>query len=170
MGILEEFFEWLGTIDGGARKVEQRKQIVSNVSKFLFFANPNEVNPNAVLDAKLVNNFLTSVKDAHLQPAGIAAKVLCIRNFVDFISTKTMSTAMLKKVDTITEKPKKHYNQFTRLKHPDAKIKKADIEKIVDRMDWVVRMTGSQALISRFNKTVEAKKRPLLDNEYTFMG
>ena len=51
------------------------------------------------------------------------------------------------------------------------KIKKVDIEKIVDHMDYVARMTGSQALISRFNKTVkEAKKRPLLDNEYTFMG
>ena len=76
----------------------------------------------------------------------------------------------MKKTDAVVVKLKAYFNKFAKLKHAEAKLKKQDIEWIVENMDWVVRITNSKFLQAKYDEyTDNAKERPLQDSEYTFM-
>ncbi|XP_028416842.1 uncharacterized protein LOC114541052 [Dendronephthya gigantea] len=86
MSKFEKFISWLKSPSGG--QLACTDEIASEVSRFLYFSFPTKLKWNWLLDAKALNNYLITTKDAGLGPDGLKSKIERITIALKFLGHK----------------------------------------------------------------------------------
>ena len=117
-GILNDYTQWLMSIDGKERSRSQAVQNAVDISKYLHFCNDNDVEPCSAYDPAKFNNYLTTLKDTGITAAGILVKILRLRNFLDFLTNDMdPSSQDYAKVQRMITKLKAWHSHFAKQKY-----------------------------------------------------
>ena len=80
------FVSYLSTADGGRKSSEEARAIVQDVSKYLYFANNEEINMLAVLDHRKLNLYQTKLLDEGVGIEAVLTKLDRMAKLLDYLS------------------------------------------------------------------------------------
>ena len=88
--------QYLQSRCGGKRDTAQAKEVVVDVSKFLFFANPKQCDPQCLLSRSLLRKFIGAVEEGGIGSSGILTKLRRLTMAIQclLMSCEDLSTEM----------------------------------------------------------------------------
>ena len=98
---LSHFADYLTSRVGGRKSEKQIKEICTDVSKYLWFANSSKCDPENLLSRKSINDFVVSVEKAGVGPSGILTK---LRRLSMAIQCLQLSTGNMAKEIEVNER------------------------------------------------------------------
>lgn len=66
---------YLGHISGGSKPVEQRKEMARELSKFLYYTTPEEINFHDVVNIQSIDAFVKELNVRKIGPCGLMLKL-----------------------------------------------------------------------------------------------
>ena len=72
---LVQFEEYLASRYGGRKKEKERQEIMTDVSKFLFFADPDKCDLKNVLSCRNIRQYVVLLEGKEIGPSGILTKL-----------------------------------------------------------------------------------------------
>ena len=73
--ILAEFADNLTSFDGGAHKIDEATQIVTDVSKYLAFADKSQARWSSLTEVEKLKSYITKLNRAAIGPDGVTTKI-----------------------------------------------------------------------------------------------
>ena len=86
-GVLQEFNDWLRTVDGKEKSLDQGKQITVDGSKYLFLQMQTAEVAFAYNPA-VFNGYFSKLQQDGMRPAGLLVKIPRLRTFLNYLSSK----------------------------------------------------------------------------------
>ncbi len=68
-------YSYLGHMSGGNKKVGQRKEMATDLSKFLYYSSPEEIRFDNVVKMKAIDGFVDELQERNVGPSGIISKL-----------------------------------------------------------------------------------------------
>ena len=86
---LVRLFEYLQSRIGGKKDHFQSKEIVVDIAKYLYFADPNCCNPDLVFSRRLIRNFVDSIENGGIGSSGVLKKLTHIAMAIKFLQCES---------------------------------------------------------------------------------